>query len=174
MVKLVAALVGTVALLAFAAATASAYRPGGCEVCLKAVETIQASCSAKELTDMNAIEAKTREFCASATGKDNRWCYFVGGTEDAATGLLREVSRPISLGLPKEKVCERLEKRDPQICDLKYDKPIDLNAIDVNTLRVRELKKVVNDLNLDCKGCAEKADFVKRINDYKKTLKPEL
>ncbi len=47
-------------------------------------------------------------------------CYYLGGTDDAATGILSEMSKPMSWGMPPEKVCEKLKKRDVQVCELRY------------------------------------------------------
>ena len=47
-------------------------------------------------------------------------CYYLGGTDDAATGILGEMSKPLSWGMPVEKVCEKLKKKDKQICELRY------------------------------------------------------
>ena len=33
-----------------------------------------------------------------------RFCYYLGGTKDAATGILGEMSKPLSWGMPVEKV----------------------------------------------------------------------
>ena len=33
-----------------------------------------------------------------------RFCYYLGGTKDAATGILGELSKPLSWGMPVEKV----------------------------------------------------------------------
>ena len=47
-------------------------------------------------------------------------CYYLGGTEDAATGTLGEMSKPLSWGVPSDKVCEKLKKKDKQVCELRY------------------------------------------------------
>jgi hypothetical protein len=47
-------------------------------------------------------------------------CYYLGGLEDSATGILGELSKPISWSMPADKVCEKLKKKDSQICDLRY------------------------------------------------------
>lgn len=49
-------------------------------------------------------------------------CYYLGGLDESATGILGELSKPVSWGMPAEKVCERLKKRDAQVCDLRYGK----------------------------------------------------
>ena len=49
-------------------------------------------------------------------------CYYVGGLDESATGMLGEVSKPVSWGMPAEKICMKLYKKDAQICDIKYGK----------------------------------------------------
>lgn len=55
-----------------------------------------------------------------SSGKENRFCYYIGGLEESATGILGEMSNPMSWGMPMDKVCEKLKKKDAQICDLRY------------------------------------------------------
>lgn len=92
--------------------------------------------------------------------------------------------------MPAEKVCEKLKKMDAQICDLRYgmkhlphdlvfdmlimksflifvEKQIDLNNVDLKKLKVRDLKKILNDWDESCDGCLEKTDFIKRIEELK-------
>ena len=52
-------------------------------------------------------------------------CYYLGGTEDAATGTLGEMSKPLSWGVPSDKVCEKLKKKDKQVCELRYGKTVE-------------------------------------------------
>ena len=52
----------------------------------------------------------------------------MGGTEDAATGILGEMAKPLSWGMPVEKVCEKLKKKDKQICELRYGKLLYFNT----------------------------------------------
>uniref|UniRef100_A0A914R1L1 Mesencephalic astrocyte-derived neurotrophic factor homolog n=1 Tax=Parascaris equorum TaxID=6256 RepID=A0A914R1L1_PAREQ len=47
--------------------------------------------------------------------------------------------------MPPEKVCEKLRTKDAQICELKFDKSIDWKTVDVKKLRVKELKKILED-----------------------------
>ena len=47
-------------------------------------------------------------------------CYYVGGLEESATGMLGEMSKPVSWGVPAEKICMKLYRKDAQICDIKY------------------------------------------------------
>ncbi|XP_009279502.1 PREDICTED: mesencephalic astrocyte-derived neurotrophic factor, partial [Aptenodytes forsteri] len=68
-----------------------------------------------------SIEKELLKSCKEAKGKENRLCYYVGATSDAATKIINEVSKPMSHHIPVEKICEKLKKKDSQICELKYD-----------------------------------------------------
>lgn len=69
--------------------------------------------------------------------------------------------------MPSDKICEKLKKKDVQICDLRYDVEIDLKTVDLKKLKVRDLKKIINDWGEDCQGCIEKADFIHKIEELK-------
>ena len=47
------------------------------------------------------------------------------------------------------------------------EKTIDLSTVDLNKLKVRDLKKILSDWDEACDGCIEKADFIKKIEDVK-------
>lgn len=69
--------------------------------------------------------------------------------------------------MPADKICEKLKKKDAQICDLRFEKLIDLNTVDLKKLKVRDLKKILNDWDENCDGCLEKTDYIKRIEELK-------
>ncbi|NXS05500.1 MANF factor, partial [Oxylabes madagascariensis] len=68
----------------------------------------------------SSIEKELLKSCKEAKGKENRLCYYIGATSDAATKIINEVSKPMSHHIPVEKICEKLKKKDSQICELKY------------------------------------------------------
>ena len=47
------------------------------------------------------------------------------------------------------------------------EKQIDLASVDLKKLKVRDLKKILNDWDEGCDGCLEKSDFIKRIEQLK-------
>lgn len=99
----------------------------------------------------------------------------MGGLEESATKIVGEMSKPLSWGLPAEKVCERLMKKDAQICELRYEKTIDLKTVDLKKLRVRDLKKILSDWDERCENCIEKAEYIARIEELKpKYVREEL
>ncbi|XP_014477575.1 PREDICTED: mesencephalic astrocyte-derived neurotrophic factor homolog [Dinoponera quadriceps] len=153
-------------LLAFMYAV-TALREGDCEVCVAVVDKFSQTLTPNIKNDPKKIEAKFREYCKSTKSKENRFCYYLGGLEESATGILGELSKPISWSMPADKICEKLKKKDAQICDLRFEKQIDLNTVNLKKLKVRDLKKILNDWEETCEGCIEKTDFIKRIEELK-------
>lgn len=157
------------AVLAAASTVADARLKGKeCEVCIKVIDKVGDLMKEDKVdnSDSKGIETTIRTFCKTAKNKEERFCYFVGGAETSATGMLQAISKPMGRYLPSSKVCEGLKKKDAQICELVYDVPIDLKTIKLEKQRVKVLKKILNDQFDDkCAGCIEKADFIKRIRE---------
>ena len=150
-------------------------KPGDCEVCVGVVNKLIEQLSNDEKSDPAKIEAKLTEFCKTTKKSENRFCYYIGALEESATKIVSELSKPLSWGLPSDKICDKLHKKDSQICELRYEKVIDLNNVDLKKLRVRDLKKILNDWDETCEGCIEKAEFIKRVEQLKpKYIKQEL
>ena len=77
--------------------------------------------------------------------------------------------------MPAEKICEKLKPKDAQICELQYEKQLDWSKIDLKKMKVKQLKKILNDWGEKCNGCLEKTDFIKKIEELKpKYVKEEL
>jgi len=156
----------SVSVLWFGSAVDS-LRAGDCEVCVTFLGKFVDTLSDKDKELPATIEDKFRKYCKDAKGKDNRFCYYVGGLEESATSIVGELSKPISWSMPVDKVCEKLHKKDSQICDLRYDKTFDLKTVDLKKLRVRDLRKILDGWGETCEGCIEKTDFVNRIEELK-------
>ncbi|KAL1502853.1 hypothetical protein ABEB36_007934 [Hypothenemus hampei] len=144
-----------------------ALKQGECEVCIKVLDKFRNTLSEDVLKDHKKIESEFKDFCKGVKNKENRFCYYLGGLEESATGILGEMSKPLSWSLPSDKICEKLKKRDAQICELRYDVQIDLKTVDLKKLKVRDLKKILNDWGEECEGCIEKSEYLKRIEDLK-------
>lgn len=147
--------------------TEAKIKEGECDVCVSVVQQLENLMTSEDRKKESLIEKKIRQFCKNAKGKENRFCYYMGGTDDAATGMLNDLVRPLSIPLPPDRICEKLTKKDSQICELKYEKQIDLDAVDLKKLKVKDLKKILSDWDEQCKSCLEKTDFVKRIEELK-------
>ncbi|GAB1598149.1 mesencephalic astrocyte-derived neurotrophic factor homolog [Argonauta hians] len=148
---------------------------GRCEVCIKEVEQFIKTVPSEDKSDFKKLNKHFREFCKGSKTKRERFCYYVGALETSATNIINEMTKPLSYSLPPNKVCEKLDKLDSQICDLKYEKMIDLAKTNLKKLKVKDLKKILTQWGEDgaCKGCAEKSDFIKVIEDLMPTYAPE-
>lgn len=141
-----------------------ALREGDCEVCIKFLSKFE-----KTLTDEDRKDSteKLKKACNKAKNKENKFCYYIGGTKDSATYSLKEITRPLSFHKPVTAICEALKKKDAQICELVYDKELDWKNINLKKMRVKQLKNILNDWDETCSGCLEKSDFVKKIESVK-------
>ncbi|XP_003786848.1 cerebral dopamine neurotrophic factor [Otolemur garnettii] len=142
-------------------------QPGGdCEVCKEFLNRFYSSLIDRGVNfSLDTIEKELISFCLDAKGKENRLCYYLGATKDAATKILSEVTRPMSVHMPAVKICEKLKKMDSQICELKYEKRLDLAAVDLRKMRVAELKQILSRWGEECRACAEKTDYVDLIRE---------
>lgn len=92
----------------------------------------------------------------------------MGGLETSATYIIPEMSKPMSWQMPADKICrEKLLKKDPQICELRYEKQIDLDTVDLKKLKVKDLKKILTDWGEDTIAMSEKSEFIKKIEELK-------
>ena len=169
MMHVLLTLVFVVLLTSFPSPITARLREGECEVCLKRVGDFISELST--IKDETAVENGIKRICKTYTDKaDKRFCYYIGGSEDAATSLLRTLSRPIINHMPKELICDRLKSADGQICAVHYEKPptpIDWSAVDLTKMRVKELKHILDGWQEKCEGCTEKGDFIRMINAVK-------
>jgi len=97
--------------------------------------------------------------------RDIRLCNYAGCHKDSPTAGSLKVAQELKKGKPAEKVCQALVKTDSQICDIKYDKQIDLKTVDIKKLKVKELKKILEENSVSCNGCSEKSEFVKKVTE---------
>ncbi|KAM8868179.1 mesencephalic astrocyte-derived neurotrophic factor-like isoform 1-T1 [Synchiropus picturatus] len=153
-------------ILSLVPGTGAALAEGECEVCVTFLGKFYESLKEDGVKfNSDDIEKALVKSCSDAKGKDNRFCYYIGATSDAATKMINEVTKPLSYHAPVEKICEKLKKKDAQICELKYDKQLDLSTVDLKKLKVKDLRKILEDWGETCKGCAEKSDFIRKITE---------
>ncbi|KAI6233794.1 MANF/CDNF-like protein [Aphelenchoides fujianensis] len=146
-----------------------------CPVCVKVLTDVVAKIPADKKSDQTAIDKIVRAHCKDMKGKENKMCFYIGALPESATSIMNEVTKPLSWSMPPAKVCEKLKQKDSQICDLKFDKGIDWKTVDLKKLKVKDLKKILENWGETCKGCTEKTEFVAKINELKpKFVKEEL
>ncbi|GMR48126.1 hypothetical protein PMAYCL1PPCAC_33525, partial [Pristionchus mayeri] len=146
-----------------------------CEVCTKVLGDAMSKVTDGERNKPDVIGRVIREHCGTARNKDHKLCFYIGALPESATSIMNDVTKPLSWSMPPAKVCDKLKAMDAQICELKYDKPLDWKTIDLKKMRVKELKNILNDWGEVCKGCTEKTEFIKKIEELKsKYVKEEL
>ena len=69
------------------------------------------------------------------------------------------MAQPFSLRLPVDKLCQRINKQNANV------KTENLEKKDLSKLRVKQLKSILLDRGVECKGCVEKSDYVKRVQE---------
>jgi len=144
-----------------------------CEVCVKFLTKFIDTLDEATKSNPGKIEADFRKTCKSTKGDDNRFCYYVGGLEESATGMLSEMSKPVSWSMPADKVCMKLYRKDEQICDLRYEKTFDFAKINLKKLKVSELRQILSDWGETCKGCTEKDEYIRLVEETMPKHAPE-
>mmetsp|Transcript_49862 Transcript_49862/g.85719 ORF Transcript_49862/g.85719 Transcript_49862/m.85719 type:complete len:166 (-) Transcript_49862:549-1046(-) len=131
-----------------------------CEVCVKVLDDVDALLSQKaDKKNRDKIEDALEQHCASKalSAREKKMCYNL-------TPIKRSVAQPFSVGMPKLKVCQRLKKDNPDICDIKFPMKV-ADDTDYSKLRVKVLKGILADRGVTCEGCLEKSDYVKKAQD---------
>jgi len=78
--------------------------------------------------------------------------------------IKRDVAQPFSTGMASAKVCKRLEKVNPEVCAVHFAvKTEGMEKTDYSKLRVKQLKQILADRGVECKGCSEKGEFIARV-----------
>jgi len=143
--------------------------PRECEVCVSNLEQIDALIPvAADKRKQPAIEKAIRKHCGDLQNqkpnqelspKDKKMCYYF-------EPIKKSISQPFSTGMPKLKVCKRLMKTNPEICEAKYPLKVNKETIteeELSKMRVKQLKELLANRGISCDGCLEKSDFVKRV-----------
>merc|ERR1712106_650174 len=104
------------------------------------------------------VEDALGEYCARSTlgPRERKICYYIDPVK-------RNVAQPFSTGMPVHKVCERINRTNPEICTVKFPvKTEKMEIKDIKKLRVKQLKSILKDRGVECTGCVEKEEFIKK------------
>ena len=129
-------------------APAFAKDPLECEVCLRVLGNLVSGLSPAEKKDLGAIESKLGSFCEKPSNeRDTKFCYYVDP-------IKREISQPIKNGAPAGVVCDRLKKKAPEVCSLRYSgapaAAVITKATDLSKLKVKDLKAFIAEKSIKC------------------------
>lgn len=127
------------------------------------MDEVRASLTKEDSRKKPEIEAAIGKYCADKgkklSSREKKICYYIDP-------IKRDVAQPFSLGTTSLKVCERINKSNPEICSVKLPvKTESMEKKDISKLRVKQLKQILADRGVDCIGCVEKEEFVKRVQE---------
>uniref|UniRef100_A0A7S3L3W4 Mesencephalic astrocyte-derived neurotrophic factor homolog n=1 Tax=Amphora coffeiformis TaxID=265554 RepID=A0A7S3L3W4_9STRA len=132
-----------------------------CEVCVKVMEDIRATMSKEDSRKKPEIEKAMGAYCGreDLSAREKKICYYIDP-------IKRDVAQPYSLGMPSLKVCQRITKQNPEICTVKFPvKTEKMEQKDLSKLRVKQLKQILSQRGVECTGCVEKDEFVKKVQE---------
>jgi hypothetical protein len=102
--------------------------PKECEVCIANLNTIDGLLEGNEKKDKDAVRNAIGKHCTKSgfgsewkpstkltSAKDIKMCYIFEPIKEAIT-------TPFITGMPKERICKKLKKDNPDVCDVKYRK----------------------------------------------------
>lgn len=154
-----------------AAKKAKEADPRECEVCIANLNAIDALIPSADKNKKEAVETALGKHCTSSgfgsmwkpnpaltNPKDVKMCYYFEPIKKA-------ISTPFATGMPKDKVCKRLKKDNPEICEVKYPLKVEKKegeAVNYNSMKVKDLKTILDQRGVKCSGCTEKNEFVKK------------
>ena len=126
----------------------------------------------KAAKDKAQIDKALWDNCAKPAtelgARERKICYYIDP-------IKRDVAHPFSLGMPSEKVCRRIDKTNPEICAVKFPvKTEKLEKKDLSKLRVKQLRSILAERGVECKGCVEKDEFVKKVQETEHLASVEL
>jgi len=106
----------------------------------------------------------TRLLCARVQ------CYYMGIQTDkgqgSAGGSKKDIAGMFSRGIEPDRICKRTKKKDMQMCELRYPRQVELSKINLDKMRVKDLRRLMDEQGLTCKGCTEKSEFVAKIKEF--------
>lgn len=126
----------------------------------------------KAAKDKAQIEKALGDYCSKPStelgARERKICYYIDP-------IKRDVAHPFSLGMPSEKVCRRIDKTNPEICAVKFPVQTEkLEKKDLSKLRVKQLRSILAERGVECKGCVEKDEFVKKVQETEHLASVEL
>jgi len=127
------------------------------------MDDVKESMDKKSIKQKPLVEAALGKYCdqtpAQLGPRERKICYYI-------SPMKRETAHPFSLGMASNKICQRIDKQNPEICAVKFPVVTEkMEKQDLSKLRVKQLKSILLDRGVECRGCVEKEEFVKKVQD---------
>lgn len=134
------------------------------------MDEVRADLSKADSKNKPKIEAAMGKYCKRTDlgPRERKICYYIDP-------IKRDVAHPFSLGMSSTKVCKRIDSSNPEICSVKFPVATEkMEKKDLSKLRVKQLKSILADRGVECKGCLEKDEFIKKVQDTEHMANVEL
>jgi hypothetical protein len=125
------------------------------------MEDVRATMTKEDSRKKPEIEKAIGDYCKrdNLSARERKICYYIDP-------IKRDVAQPFSLGMPSLKVCQRITKTNPELCTVKFPvKTEKMEQKDLSKLRVKQLKQILAERGVECVGCVEKDEFVKKVQE---------
>ncbi|KAL0591511.1 hypothetical protein ABG067_001109 [Albugo candida] len=128
-----------------------------CEVCVNVINAVKdLHATNKFKTHEEALLHHCNKVVKTGS-KEDKVCYNL-------TPVQKDVGRQLSYRKETGKICKTLSKTNNDVCATRYDVKVSEDT-DLSKLRVRQLKGILSGRGVDCVGCVEKDDFIKKIKE---------
>jgi len=134
------------------------------------MDDVKSTMSKSDMKEKPKIEEALGKYCKRKDNgpRERKICYYIDP-------IKRDVAHPFSLGMDNMRLCTRINKSNPEICSVKFPVQTEkLEKQDLSKLRVKALKSILADRGVECKGCMEKDEFVKRVQETEHLQQVEL
>merc|ERR1719499_561774 len=135
--------------------------PKHCEVCIKVYDEIKAKAWENGKPSITDAQDTISSVCRK---------YQRGSTQKKLCGEILELKGNMAKsilvkGMDAKYGCNKLSSNNKEVCDMRFPEEY---AKDTNfkKLRMKQLKRIIANNNLDCKNCFEKADFVRVVENF--------
>ena len=127
------------------------------------MDDISATLSKADAKKKPKIEQAMQDYCdnkdSKLSAREKKICYYIDP-------IKRDIAQPFSLGMSSLKVCKRITKSNPEICSVKFPVKTDkMEKKDLSKLRVKQLKKILDERGVDYRGLLEKEEFIKKVQE---------
>jgi hypothetical protein len=125
------------------------------------MDDVKASMKKEDVKKKPKVEEAMGAYCARKDlgPREKKICYYIDP-------IKRDVAQPFSTGMSADRVCKRLNKTNEAICGVKLPVKTDnLEPQDFSKLRVKQLKAILAQRGVECKGCVEKDEFIQKVKN---------
>nr|CCA14058.1 SSP4 [Albugo laibachii Nc14] len=128
-----------------------------CPVCVKVIGDVKTLYATKKY---KKPEEALMHYCGKVVKvgtKEDKVC-------DNLKAMKMDVGVQVGFGKEAVRICEKFSGTNSDVCTIRYDVKVNEDT-DFTKLRVKQLKAILNGRGVQCVGCVEKDEFIKKIRE---------